>query len=168
MPPADTRLVHCRRERSARAGEMLRGYLGVATAGFVGLGIAMIVVVIPRLLEGGDDYVSFEGALMVWVGTLTPGGITTTVSVVALEMVNAGNGLRRIRAFQPDMVFFIAPDTARMFARSGARLRPVCGRGGCSGGRPRTRTLALQGNGGAAMAGPAARGLAVGPGFPGC
>jgi len=66
-------------------------------------------VVIPRLLEGGDYYVSFEGSLMVWVGTLTPGGITTTVSVVALEMVNAGNGLRRVRAFQPDMVFPLLP-----------------------------------------------------------
>jgi len=54
----------------------MRAFLGIVAACFIGLGIAMIILVVPRLLQGGGYYGSLESALMMWVGALTPGGMT--------------------------------------------------------------------------------------------
>lgn len=55
---------------------MMRGFLGIVAACFIGLGIAMIILLVPRLISAGDYHGSFESALMAWVAALTPGGIT--------------------------------------------------------------------------------------------
>ncbi len=53
----------------------MRGFLGVVAACFIGLGIALIALVVPRLIESSDGFRNFESGLMAWLAALTPGGV---------------------------------------------------------------------------------------------
>lgn len=53
----------------------MRVFLGIVAACFVGLGIAMIILVIPRLIEN-SYYSGFQDMVSTWIGALTPGGMT--------------------------------------------------------------------------------------------
>lgn len=75
---------------------MMRGFLGVVAACFIGLGIAMIILLVPRLINAGDYHASFESALMAWVGALTPGGITIIFGSVTYMLCSIDRRLQDI------------------------------------------------------------------------
>lgn len=75
---------------------MMRGFLGIVAACFIGLGIAMIILAIPRLIDGGGYHGSFESALMVWVTTLTPGGMTIIIGSVTYMLCSIDARLQEI------------------------------------------------------------------------
>lgn len=75
---------------------MMRGFLGIVAACFIGLGIAMIILVIPRMLDGGGFHGSFESALMAWVAALTPGGMTIIIGSVTYMLCSIDARLQDI------------------------------------------------------------------------
>jgi hypothetical protein len=80
---------------------MIRTFLGVVAACFIGLGVAMIILVTRRLIESGDYHGSFESALMVWVTQLTPGGITIILGSVTYMLCSIDARLQTLAESEP-------------------------------------------------------------------
>ena len=90
---------------------MMRGFLGIVAACFIGLGIAMIILLVPRMINAGDYHGSFESALMAWVAALTPGGITIIFGSVTYmlcsidarlqDIAESGRALERPKSSDP-------------------------------------------------------------------
>jgi hypothetical protein len=75
---------------------MMRGFLGVVAACFIGLGIAMIILLVPRMINAGEYHASFESALMAWVAALTPGAMTIIFGSVTYMLCSIDARLQAI------------------------------------------------------------------------
>ncbi len=87
----------------------MRGFLAVVAACFIGLGIALIVVVVPRLLEGSGGFYSFESGLMAWLAALTPGSVIIIFGSVTYMLCSIDARLQAIAENGP-----LAPQPPQM------------------------------------------------------
>jgi hypothetical protein len=74
----------------------MRGFLAVVAACFIGLGIALVVMVIPRLLESSDGFPNFEFGMMAWLAALTPGGVIIIFGSVTYMLCSIDQRLQDI------------------------------------------------------------------------
>lgn len=74
----------------------MRVFLTVVAACFIGLGIALIIMVVPRLIESSDSFYNFEGGLMAWLGALTPGGVVIIFGSVIYMLCSIDQRLQEI------------------------------------------------------------------------
>lgn len=100
---------------------MMRSFLGVVAACFIGLGIAMIILVVRRLIESGDYHGSLESALMVWVAALTPGGITIIFGSVTYMLCSID---ARLQAIAENGETLTRPKTSDPFAMPPVAVQP--------------------------------------------
>lgn len=68
----------------------------MVAACFIGLGIALVVMVIPRLLESSDGFPNFEFGMMAWLAALTPGGVIIIFGSVTYMLCSIDQRLQDI------------------------------------------------------------------------
>lgn len=74
----------------------MRMFLSVVAACFIGLGMALIIMVIPRLLESSNGFNNFEMGLMAWLTALTPGGVVIIFGSVTYMLCSIDQRLQDI------------------------------------------------------------------------
>ena len=74
----------------------MRMFLSVVAACFIGLGMALIIMVIPRLLESSGSFPNFEFGLMAWLTALTPGGVVIIFGSVTYMLCSIDQRLQDI------------------------------------------------------------------------
>lgn len=74
----------------------MRVFLTVVAACFIGLGIALIIMVVPRLIESSDSFPNFEFGLTAWLAALTPGGVVIIFGSVTYMLCSIDQRLQEI------------------------------------------------------------------------
>lgn len=74
----------------------MRVFLAVVAACFIGLGMVLVVMVIPRLLESSGNFPSLEFGVMAWLSALTPGGVIIIFGSVTYMLCSIDRRLQDI------------------------------------------------------------------------
>jgi hypothetical protein len=74
----------------------MRVFLAVVAACFIGLGMALVIMVIPRLIESSGGFYNFESGLMAWLSAATPGGVIIIFGSVTYMLCSIDRRLQDI------------------------------------------------------------------------